>query len=85
MSETEPETILGHLTSVGQELTEVVGHLNKAERHLWHASNLAVIEGRPNVRVEFLRGEVQTLTQIIGETVFELVQKSAEVEAKSKG
>jgi hypothetical protein len=85
VSETEPETILGRLTSAGQELTEVIGHLNKAERHLWHACNLAVIEGRPNVQVEFLRGEVLTLTQIIGETVFDLVQKSAEVEAESKG
>lgn len=85
MSEPEPETILGHLTSAGQELSQVVGHLNKAERHLWHAYNLAVIEGRPSDQVESLRGEIQTLTQFVGETVFELVRKSAEVEAKSKG
>jgi hypothetical protein len=87
VSETEPEpqTILGHLTSVGEELTQVIGHLNKAERHLWHANNIAVIEGRPSVQVAFLHREVQALTQIVGETVFDLVQKSAEVEAKSKG
>jgi len=85
VSEPEPETAIDHLTKVGQELTEAIGHLNKAERHAWHAMNLAVIEGRPSVQVEFLRRELLALTQLIGETVFDLVRKAAEVEAKSRG
>lgn len=80
-----PDTILELLNLAGRELTQVVGLLNSAEGSLWRASNLAVIEQRPSVQIDYLRGEIKTLNQIVGDTVLELIRKAAEVEAKSKG
>jgi len=45
----------------------------------------AASEGRPTVQIHQLKREVETLAQIIDETILELLRKAAEVEARSEG
>jgi hypothetical protein len=81
----KPETVLQYLTDAGQALQVVDGMLNGIERNLRAAGQLAIEEGHPYVQIAHLRGEIGTLSQIVGETVFELIRKAAEVEANSQG
>jgi hypothetical protein len=78
-------TVPDELLDIGLDLRLVQTELLRIAVRFEATATQATTEGRPTVQIQHLRGEVETLAKIIDETILELLQKTAEVEAKSEG
>jgi hypothetical protein len=81
----KPHTAPDELLDIGLDLRVVQTELQRIGARLEGTATQAAAEGRPTVQIRHLHGEVETLAKIIDETVLDLLQKTAEVEAKSEG
>jgi hypothetical protein len=73
------------LLDVGLDLRLVQKELGQIAARFDTVAAQAATETRPTVQILHLKGEVETLANIIDETILELIHKVAEVEANSLG
>ena len=77
--------VLEHLTRAGVELQQALGSLRKSESQLKAAGQRAAEQGRIAPQIRSLRKDIDALANIVGETIVDLIRRSAEIEAKSQG
>ena len=73
------------LLDVGLDLRLVQQELERIAGRFETVAGQAAAEKRPTVQILHLKGEVETMAQLIDETLLELIHKVAEVEANSLG